>query len=203
MLPNSSRMYVSIVNCFRLLRHWSRATVAGDRQVRVFDHERAAGNPVHTGETEYSARAAAIHVIRCHSGRVKRIVTEDSPDLFLTVAEVSPSHERETSCLPMTVMIPGRDGSPARPPSATFVRGKAILSRTPRTSQRRAVFDLSFTLNAVPICSSRIAPIRECRCSSVAIYGSLKSLSRAISSTDVMLAVNSTRNGDAHRPRMN
>ncbi|TFK89831.1 WD40 repeat-like protein [Polyporus arcularius HHB13444] len=71
MLPYSSRI----------------ATVAGDRQVRVFDHERAAGFPRHTGEMEYSTRAAVIRVLRCHSGRTKRIVTEDSPDLFLTVAE--------------------------------------------------------------------------------------------------------------------
>ena len=45
-----------------------------------------AGN---NGETEYSTRQAAIRVLRCHKGRTKRIVTEDTPDLFLTVAEVS------------------------------------------------------------------------------------------------------------------
>ncbi|RPD67162.1 WD40 repeat-like protein [Lentinus tigrinus ALCF2SS1-6] len=71
MLPYSSRI----------------ATVAGDRQVRVFDHERAVGFPRQTGEIEYSTRAAVIRVLRCHNGRTKRIVTEDSPDLFLTVAE--------------------------------------------------------------------------------------------------------------------
>jgi WD repeat-containing protein 42A len=31
-------------------------------------------------------------VLRCHSGRVKRIVVEQSPDLFLTVAEVPSFH---------------------------------------------------------------------------------------------------------------
>ncbi|KAI0660981.1 WD40 repeat-like protein [Cubamyces menziesii] len=61
MLPQSSRI----------------ATVAGDSQVRVFDHEKAPG----------IRGIAAIRILRCHNGRVKRIVTEDSPDLFLTVAE--------------------------------------------------------------------------------------------------------------------
>ncbi|KAI0750806.1 WD40 repeat-like protein [Daedaleopsis nitida] len=71
MLPYSSRI----------------ATVAGDSQVRVFDHTRAAGSSTSTGETEYGIREATIRVLRCHDGRTKRIVTEDSPDLFLTVAE--------------------------------------------------------------------------------------------------------------------
>ncbi|KAI0832422.1 WD40 repeat-like protein [Trametes gibbosa] len=71
MLPYSSRI----------------ATVAGDNQVRVFDHEQAAGQLRSNGETHYYARQAAIRVLRCHDGRVKRIVTEDSPDLFLTVGE--------------------------------------------------------------------------------------------------------------------
>ncbi|OSD04253.1 WD40 repeat-like protein [Trametes coccinea BRFM310] len=72
----------------QMLPHSSRiVTVAGDKQVRVFDHEKAPGHPGDHGETEYYARQAAIRVLRCHSARVKRIVTEDSPDLFLTVAE--------------------------------------------------------------------------------------------------------------------
>ncbi|KAH9943437.1 WD40 repeat-like protein [Epithele typhae] len=72
----------------QMLPHCSRiVTVAGDRQVRVFDHEKAGGYPLHTGEMEYGTREAAIRIIKCHKGRVKRIITEDSPDLFLTVAE--------------------------------------------------------------------------------------------------------------------
>ncbi|KAF9055315.1 WD40 repeat-like protein [Hymenopellis radicata] len=65
MLPYSSRI----------------ATVAGDRQVRVFDV-----GYVHGGsETEYSN--ARTHLLTCHEDRVKRIVTEQSPDVFLTVSE--------------------------------------------------------------------------------------------------------------------
>ncbi|KAI0677623.1 WD40 repeat-like protein [Trametes maxima] len=72
----------------QMLPHSSRiATVAGDRQVRVFDHEKAAGHPDHHGETQYYDHQAAIRILKCHNKRVKRIVTEDSPDLFLTVAE--------------------------------------------------------------------------------------------------------------------
>lgn len=90
MLPHSSRMYVTRAGLVSTFPHTLRssATVAGDSQVRVFDHEKAPGHPGDRGETEYYARQAAIRVLRCHNGRVKRIVTEDSPDLFLTVAEV-------------------------------------------------------------------------------------------------------------------
>ncbi|KAF8914650.1 WD40-repeat-containing domain protein [Mucidula mucida] len=65
MLPYSSRI----------------ATVAGDRQVRVFDVGYAHGG----SETEYSN--ARTHLLTCHEDRVKRIVTEESPDVFLTVSE--------------------------------------------------------------------------------------------------------------------
>ncbi len=59
------------------------ATVAGDRQVRVFDVGYAHGG----SETEYSN--ARTHLLTCHEDRVKRIVTEESPDVFLTVSEVA------------------------------------------------------------------------------------------------------------------
>ncbi|CCM01584.1 uncharacterized protein FIBRA_03644 [Fibroporia radiculosa] len=71
MLPNSSRI----------------ATVAGDKQVRISDIGASTFVPAHSGEIAYSSREANIHVLRCHNRRVKRIVTEESPDLFLTVAE--------------------------------------------------------------------------------------------------------------------
>ena len=43
---------------------------------------------MHGRETDFSQRETCIRVFRCHKGRTKRIVTEGSPDLFLTVAEV-------------------------------------------------------------------------------------------------------------------
>lgn len=75
-----------------------RATVAGDSQVRIFDigdlripsSRSAVGN-----ETLYNTHESCVQVLRCHDARVKRIVTEQSPDLFLTVAEVTyayPAH---------------------------------------------------------------------------------------------------------------
>ena len=42
----------------------------------------------HGRETAYTARELDVEVIRCHNRAVKRIVTEDSPDIFLTVSEV-------------------------------------------------------------------------------------------------------------------
>ncbi|KAG2367342.1 WD40-repeat-containing domain protein [Suillus spraguei] len=63
------------------------ATVSGDRQVRVFDVGDAVGQSPTGREMEYTTRESCIRVLRCHSGRTKRIITEDSPNLFLTVAE--------------------------------------------------------------------------------------------------------------------
>ncbi|KDQ64539.1 hypothetical protein JAAARDRAFT_187861 [Jaapia argillacea MUCL 33604] len=63
------------------------ATVAGDKQVRVFDISSAVGNSIGARETSYSTRESCIRVFRCHKGRTKRIITEDSPDLFLTLGE--------------------------------------------------------------------------------------------------------------------
>ncbi|KAG2348948.1 WD40 repeat-like protein [Suillus weaverae] len=63
------------------------ATVSGDRQVRVFDVGEAVGQSPTGSEMEYTTRESCIRVLRCHAGRTKRIITEDSPDLFLTVAE--------------------------------------------------------------------------------------------------------------------
>jgi len=64
----------------------SSVTVAADSQVRVLDVGEGIG--LSEKEVEYSSQAACVRVLRCHSDRVKRIVTEESPDLFLTVSEV-------------------------------------------------------------------------------------------------------------------
>lgn len=64
------------------------ATVAGDKQVRVFDVGESVGRSPSGNEMSYTTRQACVRVLRCHSKRTKRIITEDSPDLFLTVAEV-------------------------------------------------------------------------------------------------------------------
>lgn len=67
----------------------SSATVAGDYQIRVFDIGEAALTASANGKgTIYSPRQSLIHRLRCHDDRVKRVVTEHSPDLFLTVGEV-------------------------------------------------------------------------------------------------------------------
>jgi len=65
--------------------------VAGDDRVGVFDvrdgTDRVSSNGNDTEEHVY-ARTRCIRLLECHSDRVKRIVTEESPDLFLTVSEV-------------------------------------------------------------------------------------------------------------------
>jgi len=67
-------------------------TAAGDKQIRVFDATQALD--VSDGrQTEFGARQLEGRVIRCHQHRVKKLVTEDSPDLFLSLSEVSPSVE--------------------------------------------------------------------------------------------------------------
>lgn len=62
-------------------------TVAGDNQVRVHDIGDLNSHTVVGGETVYNTHESCIHVLRCHDARVKRIITEQSSDLFLTVAE--------------------------------------------------------------------------------------------------------------------
>ncbi|KAF4601999.1 hypothetical protein EYR40_005200 [Pleurotus pulmonarius] len=71
-----------------LLPHSTRiVSVAGDKQVRVFEAAVALAHSQSEPETTYTANQLDCRVLRCHTNRVKRIVTEDSPDLFLTVAE--------------------------------------------------------------------------------------------------------------------
>jgi WD repeat-containing protein 42A len=67
-----------------------RATVAGDRQVRVFDvGQNYPSSAIGQNAQEYCTFHARTHVLKCHEDRVKRIATEESPDRFLTVSEAS------------------------------------------------------------------------------------------------------------------
>lgn len=81
------------------------ASVAGDRQVRIVDAEIASS----TSEPEMNSpiRSDSVRVLRCHRGRVKRLVTEESPDIFLTVAEVG--HEAAPIWSILTTLI--KDGT--------------------------------------------------------------------------------------------
>lgn len=61
-------------------------------QVRVFDVKTASASAQVVPdrlETEYSVKQSCIRILRCHKQRVKRVITEDSPALFLSVSEVS------------------------------------------------------------------------------------------------------------------
>ncbi|KAG9006616.1 hypothetical protein FRB94_000542 [Tulasnella sp. JGI-2019a] len=77
------------------------ATCAADKQVRVFDVTRTTGGtsrPMHVRSSEAGGMRersweertegmCCLRVLRCHTKRTKRIVTEDSPNFFLTVSE--------------------------------------------------------------------------------------------------------------------
>ena len=102
MLPFSTRLCVqsSIYShlCFALepqVDEWARfyrATAARDGLVRVFDvgAEISTYDSASPHSRESPTRSGwKQRTIRCHSNSVKRITTELSPDVFLTVSEVS------------------------------------------------------------------------------------------------------------------
>lgn len=64
-------------------------TVARDGHVRVSDVGDVMNQSVTGREVVYTTRQTSCRVLRCHENSVKRVITEDSPDLFLTVSEVS------------------------------------------------------------------------------------------------------------------
>jgi hypothetical protein len=83
-------------------------TVAGDKQVRVFDVEDGTTGVSggQDAETHYDVQDHCLRVLKCHNDRVRRIVTEESPDLFLTISEV-----RRTPALRVaTILIFDRTG---------------------------------------------------------------------------------------------
>ena len=61
--------------------------------MRVFDAQRSIAATCQGKAPEFSERETCVRVLKCHGGRTKRIVTEESPDVFLTVAEVSESQD--------------------------------------------------------------------------------------------------------------
>ncbi|KAF5390654.1 hypothetical protein D9757_002768 [Collybiopsis confluens] len=96
----------NIFNCNMLPYSSSRVvTVAGDKQVRVFDVGRDQG--ISPARQEYHASRAMTHVFKCHEDRVKRIASEESPDKFLTVSEVGVLH----AFISETIFIVFKDGT--------------------------------------------------------------------------------------------
>lgn len=65
-----------------------RATAAGDMQVRVFDASSALRSAPGDAETVYAANQCCLRILRCHDDSVKKIITEESPDSFLSLSEV-------------------------------------------------------------------------------------------------------------------
>lgn len=114
-----------------------RATVAGDSQVRITDiGESAVTVSGNGGETEYSLREARVCTLRCHSARTKRIVTEGSPDIFLTVAEVCLLIL--DSCTPILKAFrdAGRDSAPTRPARPSHLQPQRMLCHAGQSRPR-------------------------------------------------------------------
>ena len=111
LLPYSTKMWVlHVLLMWKRLSLPSRASVAGDKQVRIVDAEIASS--ASALETTYDIRPDTTRVLRCHRGRVKRLVTEESPDIFLTVAEVGCG--RCALIMHINGLIKGRYGKAAR-----------------------------------------------------------------------------------------
>ncbi|KLO15698.1 WD40 repeat-like protein [Schizopora paradoxa] len=77
----------NIFNAYLLPSSSHLATVSGDGQVRVFDIEQALAVSSVARVREFKTSQTCIRKYRCHRRRTKRIVTEESSDVFLTVAE--------------------------------------------------------------------------------------------------------------------
>ncbi|KAF5320863.1 hypothetical protein D9619_000906 [Psilocybe cf. subviscida] len=72
----------------KLLPYSTRiASAAGDHQIRVFDATTAVETAPDAATTKFSYRQVGVQVIRCHDDAAKRIATENSPDIFLSVSE--------------------------------------------------------------------------------------------------------------------
>lgn len=124
------------------------ATVSGDRQVRVFDVGEAVGQSPTGSEMSYDTRQSCVRILCCHSGRTKRIITEDSPDLFLTVAEVFRS---STSFPNILSEYPGWPSASTRSAYITLMH----IGHVPRTTggaSARALNDRTFAPHSVSIC---------------------------------------------------
>ncbi|RXK39423.1 hypothetical protein M231_03256 [Tremella mesenterica] len=61
---------------------------AGDRDVRVFEVERLGRAEDHRGQRAlWGVDGPGVRILKCHRDRTKRIATENSPHLFMTVSE--------------------------------------------------------------------------------------------------------------------
>ncbi|KAI6113645.1 WD40 repeat-like protein [Pisolithus croceorrhizus] len=118
----------------QMLPHSSQiATVSGDKQVRVFDVGEAVGRSPTGSEMTYTTNEACKRVLRCHSGRTKRIVTEDSPDLFLTVSEDGTVRQHDLR----TSHVCGGHGCPA--PLVKLPHELSTIALSPLTPYQFAV----------------------------------------------------------------
>lgn len=67
---------------------FTRATAARDAEIRVFDLRISSASVTTPGKTDTYSNDLRIATIRCHGDSVKKIATEHSSDLFMSVSEV-------------------------------------------------------------------------------------------------------------------
>ncbi|EIM88452.1 WD40 repeat-like protein [Stereum hirsutum FP-91666 SS1] len=99
-------------------------TVAGDRQVRVFDTAGAVSQADPMGSSETHYHDCCLRVFRCHKGRTKRVVTEESSDLFMTVGEDGTVRQHD-------LRVPHRCSSGCPPPLVKLHREMSTLALSP------------------------------------------------------------------------
>src|SRR5262245_23690839 len=113
------------------------ATVAGDEQVRVFDVGDGTAGPIisagNSAEMHYREREHCLRIFRCHDGRVKRIVTEESPDSFLTVSEVG-SYHCKRPLFSYNNLYVGRHRASTRFENSSQLRQRAMPSTARQTT---------------------------------------------------------------------
>ncbi|KAK2466242.1 hypothetical protein APHAL10511_001884 [Amanita phalloides] len=102
----------NIFNVAQLPYSTNIASVSGDREVRIVNAETFSS--ASALEASCGIHSNTARVLQCHRGRVKRLVTEDNPDIFLTVAEDGTVRQhdlrtyhtcREDSCPPPLVKL--------------------------------------------------------------------------------------------------
>ncbi|KAF2486605.1 WD40-repeat-containing domain protein [Neohortaea acidophila] len=104
-------------------------TAAGDAEVRIFDleHTGASTAPAYLNERNTNCR-----VYRSHSDRVKRIVTESSPHLFLSASEDGTIRQFDTrqpsSAYPRTGRSGGTSDESGPPPLISYKRFQLDLN---------------------------------------------------------------------------
>jgi len=123
----------------------------------VFDVNRG-GLSHHSRElTEYEEQQACLRILRCHRGRVKRVITENSPEYFLTAAEVSFPSRLFSKSMPF-IFFTGWKRQAARLKDASqMLKEERQLSVAIAGAPRGIIYHCSFPFDPVQLrCCRRV-----------------------------------------------